>query len=161
MVEIALLWMSLDFTDDQSTLVQVMAWCRQATSHYLSQCWPRSVSPYGVTRLQWVKSIVERPELYSLCCLKFEGPLCILYGYIECMEKMVAPFVIPLGLCTPEKATIIVPQGSAIHWLATHNWISSELRPIWRLGEISGDSSLLGPDWGRLGTPSLGMLRTE
>ena len=25
----------------------VMAWCRQATSHYLSQCWPRSMSPYG------------------------------------------------------------------------------------------------------------------
>ena len=41
--------MSLDFTDDQSTLVQVMAWCRQATSHYLSQCWPRSLLPYGVT----------------------------------------------------------------------------------------------------------------
>ena len=38
--EIALIWMSLDFTDDQSTLVQVMAWCRQATSHYLSQCRP-------------------------------------------------------------------------------------------------------------------------
>ena len=48
--EIALVWMSLDFTDDQSTLVQVMAWCRQATSHYLSQCWPSSMSPYGVTR---------------------------------------------------------------------------------------------------------------
>ena len=52
--EIALIWMSLDFTDDQSTLVQVMAWCRQATSHYLSQCWPRSLSPYGVTRPRWV-----------------------------------------------------------------------------------------------------------
>ena len=46
--------MSLDFTDDQSTLVQVMAWCRQATSHYLSQCWPGSVSPYDITRPQWV-----------------------------------------------------------------------------------------------------------
>ena len=53
---IALRWMSLGFTDDQSTLVQVMAWCRQATSHYLSQCWPRSLSPYGVTRPQWVYS---------------------------------------------------------------------------------------------------------
>ena len=49
--------MSLDFTDDQSTLVQVMAWCCQATSHYLSQCWPRSLSPYGVTRPQWVNSL--------------------------------------------------------------------------------------------------------
>ena len=33
-----------------------MAWCRQATSHYLSQCWPRSMSPHGITRPQWVKS---------------------------------------------------------------------------------------------------------
>ena len=41
--EIALIWMSLDFTNDQSTLVQVMAWCHQATSHYLSQCCPRSM----------------------------------------------------------------------------------------------------------------------
>ena len=32
-----------------------MAWCRQATSHYLSQCWPRSLSPYDVIRPQWVK----------------------------------------------------------------------------------------------------------
>ena len=41
--ELALRWMSLNITDDKSTLVQVMAWCRQATSHYLSQCWPRSL----------------------------------------------------------------------------------------------------------------------
>ena len=41
----------------RSTSVQVMAWCRQATSHYLSQCWPRSMSPYGVTRPQWVNII--------------------------------------------------------------------------------------------------------
>ena len=52
--EIAQIWMSLDFTDDQSTLVQVMAWCRQATGHYLSQCWPKSLSPYDITRPQWV-----------------------------------------------------------------------------------------------------------
>ena len=53
--EIALRWMPLDCTDDKSALVQVMAWCRQATSHYLSQCWPRSMLPNGVTRPQWVK----------------------------------------------------------------------------------------------------------
>ena len=47
--------MSLDFTGDKSTWVQVMAWCCLAASHYLSQCWPRSVSPYVVTRSQWVK----------------------------------------------------------------------------------------------------------
>ena len=52
--ELALRWMSLDLTDDKSTLVQVMASCRQATSHYLNQFWPKSLSPYGVTRPQWV-----------------------------------------------------------------------------------------------------------
>ena len=55
--EVALRWISLDLTDDKSTLVQVMAWCRQARSHYLSQCWPRFLSPYGVTRPQWVNSL--------------------------------------------------------------------------------------------------------
>ena len=26
-----------------------MAWCRQATSHYLNQCWPRFPTPYSIT----------------------------------------------------------------------------------------------------------------
>ena len=55
--EIVLRWMPLDLTDDKSTLVQVMAWCHQATSYYLSQCWPRSTSPNGVITPQWVKMI--------------------------------------------------------------------------------------------------------
>ena len=37
-----------------SQQVQVMARCRQRSSHYLSRCWPRSVSTYGITRPQWV-----------------------------------------------------------------------------------------------------------
>ena len=32
-----------DLADDKSTLIQVMALCCQATRHYLSQCWPRSI----------------------------------------------------------------------------------------------------------------------
>ena len=55
--EIALRWMPQDLTDDKSALVKVMAWCRQATSHYLSQCWPRSMLPNGVTRPQWVNNL--------------------------------------------------------------------------------------------------------
>ena len=43
--EIAFRWMSLDLTDDNSTLVQVMAWCHQATSHYLNHNWPRYLTP--------------------------------------------------------------------------------------------------------------------
>ena len=60
--KIALRWMPLHLTDHKSTLVQVMAWCRQATSHYLSQSWPSSMSSYGVTRPQWVKA-----EHKSIC----------------------------------------------------------------------------------------------
>ena len=60
--EIALSWMPQDFTDDKSTLVQVMDWYRQATSYYLDQCWPRSISPYGFTRPQWVKTSVMLHE---------------------------------------------------------------------------------------------------
>ena len=55
--EINLIWMPLNFTYDQSTLVQVMVWCRQAISHYVSQCWPRPLSPYDVTRPQWVNTL--------------------------------------------------------------------------------------------------------
>ena len=43
----------LDANVPRSTLVEVMTWCCQATSHNLSQCWPTYVSPYGVTRSQW------------------------------------------------------------------------------------------------------------
>ena len=42
------------FSNEKLALVQVMAWCHQATSHYLSQCWPKSMSLYGITRPQWV-----------------------------------------------------------------------------------------------------------
>ena len=58
--EIVLRWMPQYFTDDKSTLVQVMAWCRQATSHYLSQYRPKSMSPNGVTRPQWVNHHKEQ-----------------------------------------------------------------------------------------------------
>ena len=54
--EIALRWMPQDLTDDKSILVQVMVCCCQATNHCLSQYWPRSLSPYGVTRPQWINS---------------------------------------------------------------------------------------------------------
>ena len=52
--EIAPLWMR---ENTKSTLVQVMAWCRQATSHYLSQCWPIYMSPFDVPRPKWVKPL--------------------------------------------------------------------------------------------------------
>ena len=78
--------MSLDVNDEKSTLDQVMAWCRQATSNYLSQCWPRPLLPYDVIRPQWViwrkttktltnrnvnKQTIDKPNrklCMNLCC---------------------------------------------------------------------------------------------
>ena len=64
---------------DKLTLVQVMAWCCQATSHYLSQCWPsflRFLSPHGVTRPQWVNRHlchIHAPCSSWSICLYFES----------------------------------------------------------------------------------------
>ena len=60
--KIALRWLPLDLTDEKLTLVQVMAWCHQTTSFYLSQCWSRSLSPNGVTRSQWVNTAHAYPQ---------------------------------------------------------------------------------------------------
>ena len=46
-------WMPHIRTNKKPALVQVMACCRQSTSHYLSQCWSSSMSPYGVIGPQW------------------------------------------------------------------------------------------------------------
>ena len=87
--EIALIWMSLDFTDDQSTLVRVMAWCRQATSHYLNLCWSRSLPPYGVTRPQWVDgSPYYREYLVRSYYLSHRDPFTTLRpGYISLIHN--------------------------------------------------------------------------
>ena len=50
---VKLLWMPQYLTSKKSTLVRVMPWCHQITSHYVSQCWHKSLSPYGVTWPQW------------------------------------------------------------------------------------------------------------
>ena len=44
-------WVPRNPIDKKSTLVQVTALCHQAPSP--SQCWPKFMSPYGVTRPQW------------------------------------------------------------------------------------------------------------
>ena len=69
----------MNATDDKWTLVQVMAWCRQATSHYLSQFWPSFLKPYGVTRPQWVIL-----QLFCLC-LRVLTPI---DAYMHGVEKI-------------------------------------------------------------------------
>ena len=47
----------IDSNDIMPTLIQMMTWCCEATSHYLGPCCPKSITPYGVTRPQWVNFV--------------------------------------------------------------------------------------------------------
>ena len=71
-------WTPQNLTDDKSTLVQVMAWCHQATSHYLNQFWSRFSTPYGVTRPQCVNI-----KIHIVYSIHVEGYR--LWNYHNCM----------------------------------------------------------------------------
>ena len=65
-------------SDDKSILVQVMAWCRKAPNHYLSQCWPRSMSPWGITRPQQVKY-----DIFMIFCVSWNTENHLPWGRIS------------------------------------------------------------------------------
>ena len=52
-----------DLSLQKTTLGQVVAWCHQTPSHYLSQCWPRSMS-----NIWWVRSGLCITKLYMVPC---------------------------------------------------------------------------------------------
>ena len=69
--EIVLVWTPQGLADGYSTFIQVLAWCRLATSHYLSQCWDlyRHMAPLGhneitETLLTWSKKIHRKRALW-------------------------------------------------------------------------------------------------
>ena len=73
------MWMAQSTFDDTSTLIRVMAWSRRATSHYLSQFWPTSMS---LTMPQCHRSYLCKKVLWNgdLPCA-----LCFLY---QCPYKL-------------------------------------------------------------------------
>ena len=108
-------------TDDKSTLVQVMAWCREATSHHLNQCWLRSLAPYGVTRPQWVKpnsrEISFAYKLFSKCHIvpKF------------CREHDTETVV----LCGCKRSK------RSGNWNCCYGWTRFEFKIIWEISSIA------------------------
>ena len=48
--EIALLWLFLHLMNEKSKLVQLMAWCHQATGHNLNQFWARSPTQQAIAK---------------------------------------------------------------------------------------------------------------
>ena len=57
--KLALRWMPQDLMGWESTLLQGMVWCHQATNLYLSHCSLKFMSTYGITRSQWVNPCHE------------------------------------------------------------------------------------------------------
>ena len=88
----ALRWMPRDLTDDKSTLVQVMACCLTAPSHYLSQCWPRFVSPNGLTRPQWVKNQMVPLHLNAITTLLADTT--VKCCHIICLWSLLNPTIL-------------------------------------------------------------------
>ena len=74
--KITLWWMQQNMLDGDPTCIQVMAWCCLATNYYLSQCWPWSISPYGISRPQnclllvWCQTIIWASADLLLMTLK-------------------------------------------------------------------------------------------
>ena len=133
--EIALRRMSLDLTDDKSTLVQVMAWCRQAPSHYLSQCWPRSLSPYDITRPQWVnwRRWVSHPHSH---------------GWSSSPQWFIGPSECGLHTCVPHSPGI--PQHGAMdggHAVCTDGERLSKPEDADSLGLMNGKNCIMCHIW--------------
>ena len=43
------MWMPQYHNNEKSTLIQLVSWGCHATSHYLNKCWPRCITPCGIT----------------------------------------------------------------------------------------------------------------
>ena len=114
--------MQLDLTDDKSTLVQVMAWCRQATSHYLSQCWPRSMSindnflpdEIYIIRSTWTRPLKLRYMFRIMLAPRQNLWLFQIHNADQSMEHMV--YVVLHGYYTPT-----VDPDKQLGWLDLKN----------------------------------------
>ena len=123
--EIALRWMPLDLTDDKSTLVQVMAWCHEATSHYLSQCWLSSLSSYGVARPQWVKTQCRKLNFW--CIYLKTCPLYVLckipFAQANCFTCPAQKFT-----CIGERSSISFPSPKHLHNFSIDKWYETQIK---------------------------------
>ena len=58
----------VSLTKEKFKLAEVVAWCHQAPTYCLSQCWHRSMWSYGFTRPQWVTwNVATKRSITNLC----------------------------------------------------------------------------------------------
>ena len=100
--------------DYMSMLARVMAWCRQAASHYLNPCWPIS----SVAKPHWMKS-------------KFEQ--CVILLMRSFKSNMVQVKVCPLFVAKPLYFENVITFSPVLDMLTIKNrlnfkWKSNKIR---------------------------------
>ena len=129
--------MSTGLIDDQSRLVQVMAWCRKTTRHYLNLWRPRSLSSYGVTRPQWVMGILE---LYCVMWSSDDSVFDIKPLVTTVIKQSLLPALIILSV---KVIIILVPlKETKKHYEILIFYIYGYLKPIWNWLQKSFDWSM-------------------
>ena len=129
--------MPLDLTDDKSTLAQVMAWCHQATSHYLSQCWPRSMLPNGVTRPQWIND-----KILLMVCGQCNGCWCPGDRRSQVISRHDS-LLVCIGFVGPKFQDIVLLKFQMSWKLTKFSW---KLLTHWPLGNVNEILVLKIPD---------------
>ena len=88
---------------------EVMAWCRQATSHYLNQRWPRFILPYGIGGTSWGMLMKLFLQIYE--CLIWP----ILYWLSYWRSKCEISFwVMEIWIKFAVKFTVVIKR---IYWI--------------------------------------------
>ena len=122
-------------TDDKSTLVQVLAWCRQATSHCLSQGWLSSLSPCRVTRLQWVKGHID---VYCLGVTSWHNTL---HFYVQGLRPHTTTTVL-IFLIADSQIMFSVMVICGLRYVLEKQWWALLILGVSNLGVLGSVSSL-------------------
>ena len=121
--------------DDYSALVQVMAWCRQATSHYLSQCWHSFISPYISCRYIYVVIMPQWETSYpSMGCttqLRIKSIISLRYSSIDSPLRMGIHFAKVNVLC----ASTASSSSSSSKYFYSRKYITYAITE-WRLKPV-------------------------
>ena len=122
-----------------------MTWCPPAASHYLSKCRPRSISTYGVTRLQWVDELFY--IFTTLFSKSFHTTVSSASIPFHSTTIFTLAYLLPLSLAhlPQQKKHHLNLLSSITKALLTHT-----LASFWRkqsCSKVHGAS--MGPTWGR------------
>ena len=126
----------------------IMALCRKATSQHLSQCWPRPMSPYGVTRPQWVKPYPKNKILQIFTDITnvifiHVFPRCQSTGtdLYHCWQRSMEIYAMTRPWCVKNRFTKKLSKAYETNTACTTPWIIQieKHKPVTALSEIHVD----------------------